>query len=154
MFFYIVLTPISTTSGIWSTGNTRKYQQVDVYIYQCDNSPTFFKISLNLILNSCWKFYVLHYSPLFVLLTSNIPAIKAGVFLSIWEENNVDPHGQDLQCFQRSTKQKVSTYLSRKKSKRSFEEVWPYFMFWYKTVKPLFLPPWNFIGLDKQKFSV
>ena len=34
MFFYIVLTPISTTSGLWSTGNTRKYQQIDVYIYQ------------------------------------------------------------------------------------------------------------------------
>ena len=29
------LTPISTTSGLWSTGNTRKYQQIDVYIYQC-----------------------------------------------------------------------------------------------------------------------
>ena len=28
------LTPISTTSGLWSTGNTRKYQQIDVYIYQ------------------------------------------------------------------------------------------------------------------------
>ena len=36
MFFYIVLTPISTTSGLWSTGNTPKYQQIDVYIYQCD----------------------------------------------------------------------------------------------------------------------
>ena len=36
MFFNIVLTPISTTSGIWSTGNTRKYHQIDVYIYQCD----------------------------------------------------------------------------------------------------------------------
>ena len=37
MFFYvfIVFTPISTTSGIWSTGNTRKYQQIDVYIYLC-----------------------------------------------------------------------------------------------------------------------
>ena len=35
MFFYIVLTPISTTSGLWSTGNTRKYHQIDVYIYQC-----------------------------------------------------------------------------------------------------------------------
>ena len=35
MFFYIVLTPISTTSGLWSTGNIRKYQQIDVYIYQC-----------------------------------------------------------------------------------------------------------------------
>ena len=34
-FFYIVLTPISTTSGIWSTGNTHKYQQIDIYIYQC-----------------------------------------------------------------------------------------------------------------------
>ena len=31
------LTPISTTSGLGSTGNTRKYQQIDVYIYQCDN---------------------------------------------------------------------------------------------------------------------
>ena len=36
MFFYIVLTPISTTSGLWSTGNTRKYHQIDVHIYQCD----------------------------------------------------------------------------------------------------------------------
>ena len=36
MFFYIVLTPISTTSGLCSTGNTRKYQQIDVYIYQCE----------------------------------------------------------------------------------------------------------------------
>ena len=36
MFFYIVLTPISTTSGLWSTGNTRKYHQIDVNIYQCD----------------------------------------------------------------------------------------------------------------------
>ena len=37
MFLYIVVTPISTTSGLWSTGNTRKYQQIDVYIYQCVN---------------------------------------------------------------------------------------------------------------------
>ena len=36
MFFYIVLTPISTTFGLRSTGNTRKYQQIDVYIYQCE----------------------------------------------------------------------------------------------------------------------
>ena len=36
VFFYIVLTPISTTSGLWSTGNMRKYHQIDVYIYQCD----------------------------------------------------------------------------------------------------------------------
>ena len=35
MFLYTVLTPISTTSGLWSTGNTRKYHQIDVYIYQC-----------------------------------------------------------------------------------------------------------------------
>ena len=34
------LTPISTTSGLWSTGNTRKYQQIDAYIYQCDNTTT------------------------------------------------------------------------------------------------------------------
>ena len=38
MFFYTVLTPISTTSGLWSTGNTRKYHQIDVYIYQCEIS--------------------------------------------------------------------------------------------------------------------
>ena len=36
MFFYIVLTPISTTFGLLSTGHTRKYHQIDVYIYQCD----------------------------------------------------------------------------------------------------------------------
>ena len=35
MLFYIVLTPISTTSGLWSTDNTRKYHQIDTYIYQC-----------------------------------------------------------------------------------------------------------------------
>ena len=35
MFFYTVLTLISTTSGLWSTGNTHKYHQIDVYIYQC-----------------------------------------------------------------------------------------------------------------------
>ena len=40
MFFYMVLTPISTTSGISSTGNTRKYKQIDVYIYQCDIGKT------------------------------------------------------------------------------------------------------------------
>ena len=39
MFFYLVLTPISITSGLWSTGNTRKYQQIDVYIYQCVCGP-------------------------------------------------------------------------------------------------------------------
>ena len=36
--FYIVLTPISITSGLKSTGNTRKYHQIDVYIYQCENN--------------------------------------------------------------------------------------------------------------------
>ena len=36
MFFYIVLTPISTTSGLCGTGNMRKDHQIDVYIYQCD----------------------------------------------------------------------------------------------------------------------
>ena len=36
MLFYIALTPISTTSGLRSTGNTRKYHQIDVYIYQCE----------------------------------------------------------------------------------------------------------------------
>ena len=35
MFFYKVLTPIYAASGLCSTGNTRKYQQIDVYIYQC-----------------------------------------------------------------------------------------------------------------------
>ena len=41
-FFYIVLTPISTPSGLRSTGNTRKYmyQQIDVYIYQCETMTT------------------------------------------------------------------------------------------------------------------
>ena len=34
MFFYTVLTSITTTSGLWSTGKTRKYHQIDVYIYQ------------------------------------------------------------------------------------------------------------------------
>ena len=36
--FFNVLTPISTTSGLWSTGITRKYQQIDVYINQCDDA--------------------------------------------------------------------------------------------------------------------
>ena len=45
MFFYIVLTPISTTSGLRSTGNTRKYHQIDVYIYQFEqgiSEPIFY----------------------------------------------------------------------------------------------------------------
>ena len=36
MFFYIVLTPISTTSCLKGTDKTREYHQIDVYIYQCD----------------------------------------------------------------------------------------------------------------------
>ena len=44
MFFYIVLTPISTTSGLWSTDNTRKYHQIDVYIYQCEFTTSHFFI--------------------------------------------------------------------------------------------------------------
>ena len=35
MFFYIVFTPIFTTYGLSSTGNSHKYQKIDVYIYQC-----------------------------------------------------------------------------------------------------------------------
>ena len=34
MFFFIVLTRLYTTTDLLSTGNTRKYQQIDVYIYQ------------------------------------------------------------------------------------------------------------------------
>ena len=39
LFFWvdIVLMSISTTSSLWSTGKTRKYQQIDVYIYQCED---------------------------------------------------------------------------------------------------------------------
>ena len=40
MISYTVFTPISTTSGLWSIDNTRKYHQIDVYIYQCDNCYT------------------------------------------------------------------------------------------------------------------
>ena len=35
MFYLIVLTKIHTTSALWSTGNTHKYQQSNVYLYQC-----------------------------------------------------------------------------------------------------------------------
>ena len=37
MFFYIVFAPISITSGLRSTGNTRRYQQIDVYINQSED---------------------------------------------------------------------------------------------------------------------
>ena len=48
MFFYIVLTQISTTSGLWSTGNTCKYQHIKVYIYQCVNGQlSLDKLKLN-----------------------------------------------------------------------------------------------------------
>ena len=46
MFFFLVLTPISTTSGLWSTGNTRKYHQIDVYIYQGEQAKFDRAISL------------------------------------------------------------------------------------------------------------
>ena len=41
MLFYIVLTSISTTSGLWNNDNTRKSQQIDVNIYQCDYEHKF-----------------------------------------------------------------------------------------------------------------
>ena len=56
MFFYIVLTPISTTSSLWSTGNTRKYHQIDVYIYQCVWDENESKVLSQL--NSLFLFYV------------------------------------------------------------------------------------------------
>ena len=37
MFFYIVFTLISTTSGL-----VRKYHQIDEYIYQCVGAPFMF----------------------------------------------------------------------------------------------------------------
>ena len=52
MFFYIALTSISTTSGLWSTDNTRKYQQIDVYIYQCGFSFCFLVINLLILQKS------------------------------------------------------------------------------------------------------
>ena len=39
------LTPISTTSGLSSSCNTHKYQQIDVYIYQCAVGSFIWKIS-------------------------------------------------------------------------------------------------------------
>ena len=30
--------------GVWSTGNTRKYRQSDVYIYQCDGDARLFML--------------------------------------------------------------------------------------------------------------
>ena len=69
MFFYIVLTPISTTSDLWSTGNTRKFQQIDVYIYQYDYG----KRSINSIL-----FEYLH---------------KLIDTCEFWSENNLETSG-------------------------------------------------------------
>ena len=51
MFFYKVLTPISTTSGLVSTGNTRKYHQIDAYIYQCDDACQLYVIYTANIMN-------------------------------------------------------------------------------------------------------
>ena len=57
MFFYLVLTPISTYSGIWSTGNTRKYQQIDIYIYQCETRAlVFVLVILVYVLLSMFKY--------------------------------------------------------------------------------------------------
>ena len=69
MFFYIVFTPISTTSDLWSTGNTRKFQQIDVYIYQYDYG----KRSINSIL-----FEYLH---------------KLIDTCEFWSENNLETSG-------------------------------------------------------------
>ena len=52
MFFYIVLTPISTTYSLWSTSNRRKYHQIDVYIYQCAISRLHSISSLKVLDNS------------------------------------------------------------------------------------------------------
>ena len=51
MFFYIVFRPISITSGLWSTGNMCKCQQIDINIYQCDCDPQilFFFLKGNMI---------------------------------------------------------------------------------------------------------
>ena len=54
MYLNIVLTPIYTTSSLWSTGNTRKYQQIDVYIYQCVNIPIRF---LSKCMWSCFQWH-------------------------------------------------------------------------------------------------
>ena len=54
MFFYIVLTPISTTFGLWSTDITRKYHQIDVYIYQCG----FYCCSFIVVVPIVWWFCV------------------------------------------------------------------------------------------------
>ena len=56
MFFYVVKTPISTTSGLWSTGITRKYHQINVYIYQCVNQHLF---------TICYRFCVKQYRRVF-----------------------------------------------------------------------------------------
>ena len=83
MFFYIVLTPISTTSGLWSTGNTRKYHQIDVYIYQCDHSIW------------TWVRCILFFMFIFLLYADNI---AINFFQKIFQEyhqcqlNSLDPY--------------------------------------------------------------
>ena len=37
--WHVYLYSINTNIGLWSTGNTRKYHQIDVYIYQCGYFP-------------------------------------------------------------------------------------------------------------------
>ena len=86
MYFYTVLTPISTTSILWSTGKTRKYQQIDVYIYQCGYWSGSLKITklpnhhsmLGHHRNACktpFKWRADH-SPLLVLFGSSLPSSK------------------------------------------------------------------------------
>ena len=65
-FFYIVLTPISTISGLWSTGNTRKYQQIDVYIYQCVGTDL--KLRHFTLLNSHYVKYLFFFLNLLILM--------------------------------------------------------------------------------------
>ena len=57
MFFYIVLTPISITSGLLNTGNMRKYHQIDVYIYQCVGRHIKTHKAENLVCAKCNKVY-------------------------------------------------------------------------------------------------
>ena len=60
MFFYMVLTPISTTSGLWSTGNTRKYHQIDVYIYQCEYAQSMWSDSYSANIDILGQLHDIH----------------------------------------------------------------------------------------------
>ena len=78
--FYIVLTPIYSASGLWSTGNTRKYQQIDVYIYQCEdaNSPS----QLNGI-GKIWIVFVTTYFTIQVTLKRTMMTLRSSHFCSL-----------------------------------------------------------------------